>query len=297
MLTWGFVAFQDTRESSFCKSLFVVYPIATHEPPVTSEYRRAFDTVLASPTQSALYRHVPLVYMWDDHDFGPDDAYGADPGGAAARLTYREYVPHYPLAVGDGDRPIYHAFSVGRVRFILTDLRSERTVSTGPDDVTQTMLGARQTRWFKEELRRANGVYPLIVWVNTVPWIGLGPMGDHWGGYTTERRELANYFAAIDLRGLVIVSGDAHMLAIDDGTNADYTDQGGPKIPVLQAGALDIIPLLKGGPYSEGRYAGSGQYALMTVEDNGESPLRVRWSGRDWTNREIVSLHIAMPYK
>ncbi len=258
-------------------------------------YRRAFDTVLASPAQSALYRHVPLVYIWDDHDFGPDDASRADPGGSAARLTYREYVPHYPLAAGDGDLPIYHAFSVGRVRFILTDLRSERTLSTGPDDVTQTMLGARQKRWFKEELRRANGVYPLIVWVNTVPWIGLGPMGDHWGGYTPEGRELANYFAAIDLRELVIVSGDAHMLAIDDGTNADYSDQGGPKIPVLQAGALDMFPILKGGPYSEGKYAGSGQYTLMTVEDDGEGPLHVSWSGRDWTNREIVSLHFDMP--
>ncbi len=66
-------------------------------------YRRAFDTVLASPVQFALYRHVPLVYVWEDHDFGPNDSYSADPGGSAARLTYRENVPHYPLAVGDGD--------------------------------------------------------------------------------------------------------------------------------------------------------------------------------------------------
>ena len=42
----------------------------------------------------------------------------------------------------------------------------------------------------------------------------------------------------------MIVSGDAHMLAIDDGTSANYTDQGGPKIPVLQAGALDMFPIL-----------------------------------------------------
>ena len=49
----------------------------------------------------------------------------------------------------------------------MTDLRSQRTPNDDPDDVTNTMLGARQKRWFKEELRRANGVYPLIVWVNT----------------------------------------------------------------------------------------------------------------------------------
>jgi len=41
-----------------------------------------------------------------------------------------------------------HAFTVGRVRFILTDLRSARTRITEPDDVRKTMLGIPQKMWF-----------------------------------------------------------------------------------------------------------------------------------------------------
>ena len=65
-------------------------------------FRAGYDTVLASPTQAALYREVPLVYMWDDHDYGPNDSDAFAPGREAARLTYQEYVPHYPLSAGRG---------------------------------------------------------------------------------------------------------------------------------------------------------------------------------------------------
>lgn len=259
-------------------------------------YRDAYDRVLASPAQAALYREVPVVYVWDDHDFGPNNAHGGHPGGSIARRLYRAYVPHHPLAAGDGDEPIHHAFTVGRVRFVVTDLRSRRTPQEAPDDGAKTMLGERQKRWLEAELERANGSYPLIVWMNSVPWIAPAEPGeDHWGGYATERRELANHFARIGLRGLAIVSGDAHMLAIDDGTHADYADGGGPRIPVLQAGALDSVPAAKGGPYTEGAFPGGGQFALMRVDDTGTGPVRVTWSGRDWTDRELIHFEFESP--
>ena len=42
--------------------------ISRAEPRI---FRAAWDTVLSSSTQGALYRDVPLAYVWDDHDFGP----------------------------------------------------------------------------------------------------------------------------------------------------------------------------------------------------------------------------------
>ena len=37
VLSWGLVTFQDTRESSFFKSLLVAYLTRVRQPPVTSE--------------------------------------------------------------------------------------------------------------------------------------------------------------------------------------------------------------------------------------------------------------------
>ncbi|HYV30874.1 MAG TPA: alkaline phosphatase D family protein, partial [Candidatus Binatia bacterium] len=137
-----------------------------------SRFRAGYDTVLASPQQADLYRHVPFVYMWDDHDFGGNSSTRESRSHEAARLTYQEYVPHYPLAAGAGNVPIYQSFNVGRVKFILSDLRSERDTLTNKDDAAKSMMGAQQKAWFKQELLSANGKFPLICWVSSVPWLG-----------------------------------------------------------------------------------------------------------------------------
>lgn len=255
-------------------------------------FRNAFNRVLASPVQAALYREVPLVYMWDDHDYGPNNSDATAPGREAARLTYQEYVPHYPLAAGAGDVPVYQAFTVGRVRFILTDLRSERSPPSAPDDANKTMMGAAQKAWFKQELLDANGVYSLIVWASTMPWIGQTG-SDGWHLYTTERQELADFIRDNDIQGLVMLSGDAHMLAIDDGRHSDYATGGGAGFPVMHAAALDRPGSVKGGPYSQGAFPGRGQFGLMTVIDNGDSVIWVQWRGLNANNAEIVAYDFA----
>ena len=83
-----------------------------------------------------------------DHDptAGTHIAPAADPPGPA------RYVPHHELAQAAGDvegRAIYHGFTVGRVRFLVLDLRSE---SEDPEDKASwasygdhpSMLGAVQ---------------------------------------------------------------------------------------------------------------------------------------------------------
>jgi len=264
--------------------------IAVNDPNV---FRQAYETVLASPNQSRLYREVPFIYIWDDHDFGPNNSDSTAPGRLASRLTYQEYVPHFPLAFGSGDISINYAFTAGRVRFIVCDNRSARSPNSSPDDSSKTVLGTTQKAWFKQELLDAKSKYPLIVWVNSLPWIGLTG-DDGWYAYTNERRELANFIKDNDIKNLCMISGDAHMLAIDDGTNSGYATGGGAGFPVMQAAALDQNGSVKGGPYSEGTFPGGGQFGLMTFNDTGDS-IRVDWSGRNYLNQEIVSYGFSYP--
>jgi phosphodiesterase/alkaline phosphatase D-like protein len=135
-------------------------------------FRGGYDQVLASPQQGDLYRALPFVYMWDDHDYGGNDASKRSPTHVAARRAYDEYVPHYPLGDADEKEAIYQSFTVGRVKFIITDLRSHRDEPKKKDDAEKSMMGAKQKQWFKDELLAANGKYPLIVWMTSVPWIG-----------------------------------------------------------------------------------------------------------------------------
>jgi phosphodiesterase/alkaline phosphatase D-like protein len=258
----------------------------------TGLFRGAYDRVLASPRQSRLYRDVPIAYMWDDHDYGPNNADGNSPSKPAARQVYRERVPHHPLAAGTGDVSPYQAFTVGRVRFLVTDGRSERSPSGARDDAAKTMLGAAQKAWLKSELLAARDQQALTVWVNTMPWVAPATTGgDHWGGYTTERRELADFIRdnRID-RTLVMLSGDAHMVSAEDGTHSGYATGGGGGFPVLHAAALDRAGSVKGGPYSHGTFPGSGQFGLLSVEDTGGDEVTVTYSGRRTDGSELVRL-------
>jgi phosphodiesterase/alkaline phosphatase D-like protein len=249
-------------------------------------FREAYGASLTAPAQAALYRSAPVAYVWDDHDYGPNDGDRTSQSRSTAQRVYRQLVPHYLVPAGRIG-PIYQAFTVGRVRFILTDLRSERSPSGVPDGPGKTMLGAVQKAWFKRQLVGARENGQLVAWVSTVPWIGAPSAGsDTWAGYATERRELADFIAS---QGpLVMLAGDAHMVAIDDGSHSGYSGSGAPGFPVMHAAPLDRPGGTKGGSFSEGTYPGSGQFGTLTVRDRG-ARLEVELAGWRYTGRRIVS--------
>ena len=247
---------------------------------VAEDYRRNYDSVLNHRNQGGLYRGVALAYMWDDHDFSGDDSNGSATGAATARTVYRDTVPHYPINVTGGT--IAQSFTVGRVRVIMTDVHSASSPASAAESSTKSRLGAAQKAWFKQELITARDAgFPLILWVSTTPWIGTAELGaDTWAGYATERSELADFFKDNLIKNLVVLAGDMHALAYDDGANSDYAVGGGAPLVVLHASPLTRPPEVKGGPYAAGPILGTAQYALLEVTDTGGSTIQCRYTGK-----------------
>lgn len=226
--------------------------------------------------------------MWDDHDYAANDSGGDATSRAAAMAAYREYVPSHPLE--GADSAVYQAFTIGRVRFVMTDARAARDLDVVPGTDEPSMLGTEQREWLLEELAQASVEYGLVVWVNPVPWVAEEESGaDNWGGYAAERRMIADFLVDNDIANLVMVSGDAHMVAIDDGTNTDYSSARGGGFPLLHAAPLDRPGSIKGGPYSEGAIAEGGQFGTIAVSDDGTT-LSVTLRALDWRGEELMSL-------
>lgn len=258
-------------------------------------FRKAYDTALSGQSAATLYRSTPFVYVWDDHDYGPNDSDKTSPSREASRATYREYIAHYPLPAGDG--AIYQTFDVGRVKFILTDLRSERSPNSEDDTADKSMLGAPQKEWLKQQLLAAKDRYPLIFWVSSVTWIGKPGKSDNWSAFATERRELSNFLKANAIHNVCLLTGDAHMTSADDGSNADYADGGGAPVRQLMSSPLDRRGNSKGGPYSHGGYIpgkDEGLYGLVTVDDQGDQ-IQVTFSGRNHLDSEKVTYQFSVP--
>eukprot|EP01065_Artemidia_motanka_P024769 TRINITY_DN29678_c0_g1_i1.p1 TRINITY_DN29678_c0_g1~~TRINITY_DN29678_c0_g1_i1.p1 ORF type:complete len:645 (+),score=121.44 TRINITY_DN29678_c0_g1_i1:47-1981(+) len=239
----------------------------------TAEFEKAFGYVHGSRAQRRLFRSTPVAYMWDDHDFGPNNADSTSPSRRAALESYTRNVPHAELPSSDS---VYHGLTVGRIRFLFPDLRSEMRANG-------RMMSAEQEAWFEDELSRA-GSYSLVVMQLGTPWVGAASGGgDNWLGHAAARERISKKIAAVRRAGgplggyanILGLAGDAHMLAYDDGSHTDYSATADAGFPLVQAAPLDRPGSAKGGPYTTPCYGYSAkimhQYASVTIEDSGGS--------------------------
>jgi len=244
-------------------------------------HRNAYeDRVFTRAKQVSLFRNLPLAYVWDDHDYCGNAADGpAATGAASAPRAYREYIPHYdfPQRTGADSAAIYQSFVIGRVKFIMSDLRSQR------DRNNITAMGAAQKQWFKQQLIEGRNNNQLICWVGSYSW--YGSVDDNWSLNTAERTELSEFMRDSAIANLFIINGDAHMFAIDNGVNGDFTAAKNLpfRYPVLQAGPIENNGSWKGGTYSEGTFytffVKAAQYAVVKVTDNGGDSICVVFDG------------------
>lgn len=235
-----------------------------------ANYRRGYDDVLLQPNQHGLYRNVPLVYVWDDHDFGPNDSSGDIAGRDNACQVYRERVPSYELVSGTGG--IYQTFNVGRVKFIAADVRAYRSPNNDPQSPSKTMLGSEQKAWMEQVLLADDGTEALV-WLMPSQWISSSH-ADSWLSFTHERDEMVQMFGDTGwLNRMCINSGDAHALSIETGTLNTWGH-----FPVFQFAALDSAgsagPVTDTGP----NLSGPLHYGVMEIQDNGHT-IAIRGSG------------------
>ena len=257
------------------------------------DYRQVLDVQLTRPAQAALYRSTPIAYVWDDHDYGPNDSNRNAPGRAAAITAYREYVPHYDLA--GPESAIFQAFTIGTTRIVMTDARSARDPQRAPDTPSKTMLGDEQRRWLLSELERSAAEHDLVIWANPVPWVDPAePGADSWAGYDAERRLIADHIASLGIDNLVMVSGDAHMVAIDDGTHTNHSSVDGRGFPLLHVAALDRPGSTKGGPYTQGPITGGGHFGVIEVEPT-DGGLAVAMIAENWRGDELLRHDLVVP--
>jgi hypothetical protein len=243
-----------------------------------SNYRESYRDVLDQPNQHGLYRKIPIDYVWDDHDYGPDNSDGTHVGKANAQQAYRERVPHYSLAESQA---IYHSFQIGRVLFMVSDTRSYRSPNSDTDSPSKTMLGADQKLWMSDLLLSSNA--SLLVWVMPSQWMGTS--SDTWASFQFEQAELVEMFGSTGwAEKMCIISGDIHSLAIDTGGNSP----GG--FPVFQFASLDSTPTASvvnqydTGPSQPGR----NQYGTLDITDEGG---QVTVTGTGWSGTSVWRSH------
>ncbi len=221
-------------------------------------------------------RQTPIAYVWDDHDFCGNGSDSTFIGKDNARQAYREYVPHYPLVESGLHSPIYQSFTIGRVHFILTDLRSTKS--------SASMMSPEQHQWLKNQFIYARDQKLIAAWVCSMPW-NTQLSSENWAAYPTQRKELSEFLRDNKIRNMFMILGDAHTIAIDDGSHSSFAaNPPNPyRYPLFHAAPVQKGSSVKGGIFSQGIYPSpnvfNGQFGLVNVSDQGGDTICFTFDG------------------
>jgi alkaline phosphatase D len=176
---------------------------------------------------------VPVLAVWDDHDYGVNDA-GADyPKRAESQQVFLDFFGEPKASPRRRREGIYDARVFGpagrRVQVILLDTRYFRSPlkraeggeqSWGryvpDDDPSKTMLGDVQWAWLEEQLRVPAEVRLVV---SSIQVVAEDHGWEKWANLPRERRRLFDLIRRTGAAGLLFVSGDRHLaeLSMTDG--------------------------------------------------------------------------------
>jgi alkaline phosphatase D len=231
---------------------------------------RKYGELAASPKFRALLKTSPVVAVWDDHDYGRNDAGAEYPAKAGSRRLFLDFwrVPaDSPRRAHEG---VYDAQVFGppgkSVQVILLDTRYFRsplkkgkgvpTPAHGPyvpnEDPSATVLGPDQWTWLAEQL----GIPArLRIVVSSIQVLAERHGWESWENFPLEKKRLLDTVRESRPGGVVFLSGDRHMGEIS-------------RVEVARAGAS---PADVTGSSSSG---GPGVFSLYDITSSG---LNVRF--------------------
>ena len=266
----------------------------TRDPKVMAD---KYAMLAAKPGFQKLRANTPICAIWDDHDYGEDDA-GADyPMKDESRRQFCDFWGESPQSLRRTRDGIYAAHLFGpsgqRVQVILPDLRWNRTPIRkldlggktyavweneqrkagapvpGPYErnpaLDASMLGEPQWAWLEQQLRQPADVRVLAS--------SLQVLADFagWEGWINYARDHQRLFAAIretNANGLVCISGDTHYaeLSMLD-LNTPY-----PIWDLTSSGLTEVWPVLPPNALRVGDALRENNFGLIDI---------------DWSKREL----------
>lgn len=170
---------------------------------MAARYRRQ----RAHPSLQRLLVSAPQLAIWDDHDYGPNDADMSYVLKGDALALFRRYWanPSYGLPDTLG---IFGRARWGDVDLFLLDDRWYRSANRLNDEPGKTMFGAQQLTWLRNALVSSHA--PLKLVVNGSQFWNRASRFEGLHQFPHEQKALADWLIAQRIDGVMFASGDRH---------------------------------------------------------------------------------------
>jgi alkaline phosphatase D len=239
--------------------------------------KKRYAVLEQNPRFQRLRQYCPNLAIWDDHDYGANNAGEEYPRKRESReifLNFWQVPQEDPRWQHDG---IYGSSIFGSgaetVHIILLDGRSFR--STTKDGMSGTMLGDEQWRWLEQELLKPSAVKIICSGIQVLA-------SEHgyegWCEFPHEQRRLFELIRTHRVPGVVFVSGDQHWAEISKEDKA----LGYPAYDLTASSLDQSWPL----PYNSlrvGRASPDPSFGMIVIEWNPQALLRFQIISADGT--------------
>ncbi|MCG9894855.1 MAG: alkaline phosphatase family protein, partial [Fimbriimonadaceae bacterium] len=172
-----------------------------------SGMRRRFRFDHSQPYYQEMWANFPHYATWDDHDFGPNNSDRTFRLRAEALKVFNDYFPSLVRGT-DEAKGTFFRFEWNDVEFFMLDNRYHRTPNRLDGTPGAQKLGPVQLTWLKESLASSLATFKVIV--SGGQMINPMIMFEAFGDFPTEQKDLFDFIAGNDIRGVVFLSGDRH---------------------------------------------------------------------------------------
>lgn len=176
--------------------------------------RPAFER--AMPFYKSFLKAMPHYAIWDDHDYGWNDADKSYPLKETSREVFKKFWvnPSY----GQNNQGIYTKVTYNDIDVFMLDDRWFRSNDDMPDSINgkpntnKKMYGNQQMEWLKNALLQSNNNVNITFRIIATGSQVLNPMSpfDCFRHFSTEYKEMMDFIADNKINGVVFLTGDRH---------------------------------------------------------------------------------------
>jgi alkaline phosphatase D len=208
---------------------------------------RRYAYTRRTPEMQPLLADAAQFAIWDDHDFGPNDADGTLPTKDAMLAIFRRFWPHALYEAPTGSATGH--FRWGDTEFFLLDDRAWRTPLKGTARRARTQLGAAQRAWLLQGLAKSTATFKFIAVGGQ--FLSPNARGETFAnGFNRERKRLLHALDSTQIRNVVFLTGDRHFAEL-----SRREERGVPTLYDLTASPLTAGPAK---PRGRNRYRVAG---------------------------------------
>jgi alkaline phosphatase D len=286
----------------------------TRDPAVL---RAKYAQLAAQPGFRRLCQRTPVLAVWDDHDFGEDDAGGDFPMKEISRQIFCDFWNERadsPRRSRDG---IYDAvvFAAGgrRLQVIIPDTRFNRTplrrrqmgdmpystwaklFENDPSgvpgryernpDLAASLLGQAQWHWLEQQLAQPADVRVLA---SSVQVVADFPGWEGWSTFAADQQRLLQAIRRHRANGLFCISGDMHYAEVSRmNLNTPY-----PLWDFTSSGLTEVWATPTPNALRVGSVLSEPNFGLLTLDWQAAGGPTVRFEARDQQGRGRIEQNL-----